>query len=304
MTTLIVPPRTILAANLACMGSMMIWALGLSSADLLTGPLPPLLLTAIRSALAALVLLALWLAVEGPAPMRAARWGQGIWVGGIGFGLGSFLMIFAQGLTNSTTVAIITAALPVVGIALECLFDGRKLRLSLIIGLLLSVLGGLIALKAGGDGLTIGLGALSGCASVLCYVWGSRATVRDFPAMSVLGQTTLTISGAALVTGFAALIATALGGPTPDWAAIGAREVGAMLLFSIGSLAIAHLLWITAVGRLGVGLAGLHMNSGPFYVMLILFAFGGVWNWPQAWGAVTVGLGVLIAQGILRLPGR
>jgi hypothetical protein len=36
--------------------------------------------------------------------------------------------------------------------------------------------------------------------------------------------------------------------------------------------------------------------------MLILFALGGLWNWPQAFAAALVGLGVLIAQGILPLP--
>ena len=38
--------------------------------------------------------------------------------------------------------------------------------------------------------------------------------------------------------------------------------------------------------------------------MLILFALGGVWNWPQAGAAALVALGVLIAQGILPLPFR
>jgi hypothetical protein len=38
--------------------------------------------------------------------------------------------------------------------------------------------------------------------------------------------------------------------------------------------------------------------------MLILFAFGAAWNWQQALGAAVVGLGVLVAQGIIPLNRR
>jgi hypothetical protein len=34
-------------------------------------------------------------------------------------------------------------------------------------------------------------------------------------------------------------------------------------------------------------------------MMLIMFALGGHWNWGQASAAALVGLGVLVAQGLL-----
>ena len=77
-----------------------------------------------------------------------------------------------------------------------------------------------------------------------------------------------------------------------------------IMLFGVGSLAISQLMWIVAVGHLGIGLASLHINATPFYVMLILFAFGGVWNWLQAFAAVVVAIGVLVAQGFFPLPRR
>jgi hypothetical protein len=48
-------------------------------------------------------------------------------------------------------------------------------------------------------------------------------------------------------------------------------------------------------------MSSLHINATPFYVMLILFALGGSWDWTQALAAAVVGLGVLIAQGIVPL---
>ena len=91
-----------------------------------------------------------------------------------------------------------------------------------------------------------------------------------------------------------------MGAPSPDWAAIGWPEFGGLLVFGMGSLAISQCLWIIAVGQLGIGAASLHMNAVPFYVMVMVFALGGAWNWWQAAGAAVVVLGVAVAQGMGR----
>ena len=61
-------------------------------------------------------------------------------------------------------------------------------------------------------------------------------------------------------------------------------------------MALSQAMWIASVGRLGIAVASFHMNLAPFYVMLVMLGMGGGWNWPQALGAVVVGLGVIIAQ--------
>ena len=63
-------------ANLMCMMSMLVWAVGLPAADLLIGPVPPLQLTAARMAMATLCLLPFWWWLEGSAVLRAANWGR------------------------------------------------------------------------------------------------------------------------------------------------------------------------------------------------------------------------------------
>jgi drug/metabolite transporter (DMT)-like permease len=66
---------------------------------------------------------------------------------------------------------------------------------------------------------------------------------------------------------------------------------------SVASIAIAQLLWIWGADRLGILFASLHMNVAPFYVMAIVVVFmGEQWVWGQAFGAIIVGVGVLIAQ--------
>ncbi len=91
------------------------------------------------------------------------------------------------------------------------------------------------------------------------------------------------------------------GGPAVDWSGIGPPEIAALVAASIGSIALSQTLWIVSVGLLGIGIASLHMNAVPFYVMLITFAMGGAWNWAQAAGAAIVVLGVCIAQGLIPL---
>ena len=287
--------------NLMCMMSMLVWAVGLPAADLLIGPVPPLQLTAARMAMATACLLPIWWWLEGSAVLQAARWWRGVWIGGISIGLGAFMLVVGQGLTDSVTVAVISAAMPVMGIAIEVLLDGKKITTKLVVGTLLSLAGGLMALGGVTGGTGLGLGALLCFGAVLLFTVGSRLTVTAFPQLTALGRTTITLTGATLATGVAAAVSLLLGAAGPNWAVLGLKEFGALALFSIGGLAISQMLWIASIGSIGIALASLHINATPFYVMIILFVLGGQWRWSQALAAAIVGLGVLVAQGLIPL---
>lgn len=297
------PPSSLPLAHLACAASMLVWAAGLPAADMLIPHMPALTLTAARMGLAALVLLPLWWLAEGSRAVLGAAWNRGLLIGAI-IVLGAFCLILGQARSDAVTVAIVSAAMPIIGMGIEVIFDGRRVTLSLILGMALSLLGGLIALQGGNDAAngTL-LGALLCLLSVVIFTVGSRITVTAIPNMTPLGRTTITLTGAgATALGMVAL-ATLFGLPPPDWSALGAPEAGAMLVYAIAGLALSQLLWIVSVGRLGIGLASLHINATPFYVMLILFALGGPWLWHQVLGAALVALGVLVAQGLLH-PAR
>jgi drug/metabolite transporter (DMT)-like permease len=286
-------------ANLLCVASMMVWALGLASGDLLTPHVPPLALAALRGGLAALFILPIWLAVEGWASLRDAPWGRAMVVGGVCLGIGALLLIYAQSLTDAVTVAIISATMPVVGIALECLLGGRKMTATLVAGLALSVVGGLVALGRTGGSLSLGLGALVAFGATLCFTWGSRATVTALPGMTALGRTAITVTTGGLVCCVAGGLGVLSVAPGPDWAAFGWPQVWALAAFGIGSLAVSQLLWIAAIRHLGIGIASLHMNAASFYVMLFVFPGSGAWDWQRTFGAAIVVLGVMVAQGMI-----
>lgn len=292
---------TPLQANLLCLTSMLVWAAGLPAAELLIGVIPPLPLTALRMVLASAALLPVWIAAEGWGALRATPWGRGVLIGSLMLGLAGVLLVVAQAASDPVTVAVISAAMPVLGIALETLLDGRRMTILLAVGLVLSIAGGLLAYAEAMGSFRLGLGAAAAFALIACYTLGSRLTVSQLPGLTPLGRTTLTLAGAAVSTSVAAGIGAAIGLPGPDWAAIGMREIGALLVFSWLSLSLTQLLWIAAVGHLGIGMASLHMNAAPFYVMIFLFLLGSDWNWMQALGAAVVAAGVLIAQSGPRL---
>ena len=292
---------SLLAANMICMFSMLIWAAGLPAADHLLTLMRPDQINPLRMALAALALVPFWAAVEGLAPLRRVNWIKGTAVGSL-IGLGAWFLIQGQALGGAVTAAVISATLPVVGITLELLFDGRKLTRALVIGLVLSLAGGVMALDLSGGGLSLGIGALLCFASVCSFALGSRLTVSAFPDQTPIGRTAVTIFGAAVASVTLYAVQLALGQPAPDFSQWGLGEIAAIGLFSVGSLGISQVMWIMSVERLGIGLSALHINAAPFYVMLILFALGAAWDWSQAFAAALVGVGVLVAQGILALP--
>lgn len=295
--------NSLLNANLICMASMLIWAAGLPAADLLIPLLIPEQLNALRMTLAGGFLVILWAALEGFGPLKRTNWLKGIAVGSL-IGLGAWFLIRGQALGGAVTAAVISSTLPVVGITLEVILDGRKITPALVIGLILSLIGGAMTLDPGGAaaGGSMVWGALLCFGSVVSFTIGSRLTVTAFPDETPVGRTAVTLFGAAVAALAVAGAQVATGADMPSFAAWGPKEIGAILLFSVGALGVSQIMWIMSVERLGIGLSALHINAAPFYVMLILFALGGVWSWPQALAAALVGLGVLIAQGILPLP--
>lgn len=294
------PKSSLLVANLICTASMVIWAAGLPAADYLIPLLAADQLTAMRMSFAALAILPLWALIEGFAPLRRVNWLKGLGVGGL-LGMGAWFLVLGQARGGAVTTAVISATLPLIGITIEVILDGRKMTRALCIGLALSVLGGFLALDFGKGGVSLGIGAVLCFLSVIFYAISSRMTVTSFPNETALGRTAVTLVGAGLATSVFALMGVGFAGySVPDFGTWGGAEWGAMAVFSVGSLAISQLLWIISVGRLGIGWSALHINAAPFYVMLILFALGGAWDWRQVGAAVLVVLGVLIAQGIIR----
>ena len=286
--------RTPLAGNALGMAAMVMWAAGFPAAEILLDDWPVLALIAARLLMAMAFLIPLWMLIEGPRVMLTANWGRGTIVGGIGFGLGTWFILAAQALTDPVTVAIIATSMPIAAAMIEIIRGDRRLTPRFATGLALSVLGGLVAVGQV-QVADLGLGAALAVTSAFLFAWGSDAAVRDLPDLTPLGRTTVTFGGALIL-----IAVIFVGAHTLGMAAVPVQvtvdHLGLLAIYAVAAMALSQVLWIAAVGRLGVAVASFHINTAVFYTMLIMLAFGATWNWFQALGAGIVVIGVLVAS--------
>jgi len=222
-------------------------------------------------------------------------WFKGFLIGATGFGIGSFLILVLQSLTSPVIAVLACATMPVFAVTLEIFFDGRKMTLWFFFGVILVLMGGYIASGAAFDNDGIGFAALIGLIGVALFGWGSRATVKNLPGMSTLGQTSVTSFGMAGISAVLYFFCYILG-LTETTSVITINHLGLVLIYGWLGLGISQIFWIMGISQLGIGIASFHLNAAPFYVMFILFLLGDSWIWYQAIGALIVILGVIIAQ--------
>ncbi|KIC45375.1 membrane protein [Ruegeria sp. ANG-S4] len=277
------------------MASMLTWAAGFPAAEILLQTWPPVALLAARLALAVAVMVPIWVLMDGPRRVLSARWGHAMVVGGVALGSGMFLLILAQKLTDPVTVAIIASCAPLVAALLELAAGTRRLRWNFALGVVVSIVGGLIATSALAPA-QLGLGAVCAVASTALFCWASMATARDFPELSQTGRTTITFIGGLGMAALLVFVSAQLGMDVMPTTAVDAQQAGMLVIYALISMGLSQVLFISSVGRLGVALSSFHINVAPFYVMVIMVVLGEDWNWTRALGAGIVAFAVILAQ--------
>ena len=288
----------IIKSNAILVAAISIFALGFPAAEFLLDDWDVVTIITVRNVFAFVLLFIIWIALEGSGVLRTANWIKGFWIGGIGFGIGSFLLLFVQSITSPVIAALAAATMPLAAVALEVILDGRKMTQWFLIGIILVLFGGFVATGATFDGINfdLRLGTLLVFIPAAIFAWGSRATVKNLPEMTSLGQATITTFGMvvfALVLYVICNLFFQFIGPYPE---ITIRHFGLLLIYAWFGFAISQILWIRGVRGLGIGIASFHLNALPFYVMLFLFLLGESWNWQQAIGAAIVTTGVILSQ--------
>ena len=292
------PQRNISLAvsNLTCIFASVFFATGFPALDILLGDWGIISVVLVRNALAFSLILLLWLITEGYKNLYKAKWLKGFIIGASGFGLGSLLLVVSQFLTSTFIAALAAALMPIAAITLEIFFDKRQVTVTFFIGLTFVIFGSIIILGENIFDVQFSMGLLIGLISVTFFAWGSRASVKYLPNESTLGRTSTTTFG---MFGFSFLVylvfayfnfgATGIPLITED-------HVKLLIVYSCFGLAISQILWIKGVQKLGIGIASLHLNITPFYVMIILFLMGYEWLWTQALGAAIIICGISLTQ--------
>ncbi|WP_233421970.1 DMT family transporter [Ruegeria profundi] len=284
-----------LSGNGLAVASMLTWAAGFPAAEVLLQTWPPVALFAARLALAVAIMVPIWLLIDGPSRVMRARWMRAMGVGGVGLGTGMFLIIVAQKLTDPVTVAIIASCAPLIATLLELASGTRRLRWNFALGVLVSIVGGLIATSAMAPA-QLGLGAALAIMSTGLFCWASMATARDFPELSQTGRTTITFVGGLVMASLLVFSAAQFGMDVLPSKPVDAQQLGMLVIYALISMGLSQVLFIASIGKLGVALSSFHINIAPFYVMVIMMMMGEEWNSTRALGAGIVALAVVLAQ--------
>lgn len=233
-------PR-IATGNALAVASMVAWAAGFPAAEMLLDTWHPVAITAARMALAVAVLLPLWIALDGWKAVASAHWGWGLPMGGLAFGGGAIAIVAGQALTDPVTVAIIVSASPLAGAVVERVLDGRRLSRGFALGLAASVLGGVVA-TGGAVPAGFGWGAVCAVLSCFLFTWGSHVTVRDFPDLSPLGRTSITLSGGLVFSALALGLSLAAGWVTLPPDLLDPVSLGYLAIYAFAALAFSQVL--------------------------------------------------------------
>jgi len=284
-------------ANGYCFFAALSWSFGFPAGTVLMADWDLLTLLLVRLVPSTIILLVVWWMLDGRLRLNKRIWAKGLAIGGIGFGFGSLLLLYGQQISNPVTPAIAAAMMPIMGAMLEVMLDRRRLTPMLILGILCAFIGGILAAGVRLSGINIGGGFFWCLSAIVLYAWATRATNLYLRDLSAMGQTTITLAGAALFAGMIWLIV--LGGVS-DQIRVGQIAGNTLIIifaFSILSAAVAQPFWIAGARGLGVAVASFHLNAVPVYVMAIMvYAFGEEWDEMRLVGAAIVGIGVLLAQ--------
>ena len=286
----------VLKSNLICIFSIVFYAMGFPAAEFLLDDWDVVSIIAARNTFAFILIFFIWILYEGFQEVRVAKWNKGFWIGAIGFGIGSFFVLLLQSITSPVIAALMVATMPVAAVTLEIFLDGRKMTRWFLFGIVLVLFGGFIASGANLKNDSIGLASFLGITGVGLFAWGSRATVKNLPGMSLLGQVAVTTSGMVGSAVFVYFVSSIFFDITESPSQITYEHLGLILIYACLAIGISQILWIKSVAQLGIGLSSFHLNAAPFYVMLMLFLLGNSWVWHQTLGAVIVISGVIIAQ--------
>lgn len=284
----------IVAGNSLAIGSMLFWAAGFPAAEALLQVWHPVTVILLRLLCVLCVLYAAWFWIEGRGAIQSAAWFRGVTIGILGFGTGAALLLFAQWYTDPVTVALIATTTPIMATLIEVVQGDRKIHFNFLIGLIASVIGGVVAV---GNTFTIdtGIGLFMAILSGALFSWTSDASVKQLPKLSTLGRTTVTFTGAAIFAAGLFAICWFFGvASLPK--SLSWSNAANLLIYSIAAMAISQIMFLGAVAKIGIALTSLHINIAPFYVMIFVVLFGGIWNTQVALGATLVAIGVIIAQ--------
>lgn len=245
-------------------------------------------------AIASLVVLTL---ISRRFPLRRDRpWGALIAMGFVGIVLGALLTTLGVYFSSGLSAAIISATNPISSALTAWALHRVPLTRAILVGALLSVAGGVLAVAAGQEGnLNFGLGEALIVLANMLWTGFSLALQHHLRGWSQLERATLTLTPAAICLVAISLLAhvTGLHRISIDLEITG---VIGILYLGIAPIAIGNFLWHWGVSRIGVNIASMYNNMIPITAVAVTLWFGVYPSWGQLIGGAVILAGVAYAQ--------
>ena len=284
--------------NLLAFLAMVLWATQFPSMAKVMETWHPILMTPFRLSASAIFLLFVLIVTGGAHHIQNARW-RDVWILGGGLlTLSTMFFVWGQKYAHPVTAAIIISLMPVISAILDILQKRAQVTAPIAIGITLAVAGGFITtLEPGTGGLSLGFmgGELFLLAAVVLFVVYTRETTVRLADISELAQSAFTLAAASVGAACVAAVAVLIGQAEPVYD-FSPTSVGIIVWVGAMAVGAAMALWFAAARRLGVTITSMHHNLVPFYVILISVAGGGAVLQNQAWGALLVLCGAVLAQ--------
>jgi len=281
---------------------MVLWATAFPVTEVLLRDWHPMLLVPARLVPGTIVILLITILAGQGKTIRQAPWGTLLLIGGLGMGVGTTPIVWAQDYSDAVTVSIIVTMMPLVSAVMGYFAGSERITFVLALGILCAIAGGvLISVKPDIGDVDLRGGELLALISVVLWAWFSRAAVTRLGDLPDLARAAFSMTAASLVV-VLATGAVLLSGTIEIRYDLSLPSVGLVLWLGVISNGLTMVFWMTASRHLGVTIAAIHLNGVPFYVILMALAVGGAIYTTQVWGACLVAAGALLAQLPRRKP--
>ncbi|WP_240497825.1 DMT family transporter [Thioclava sp. IC9] len=202
--------------------------------------------------------------------------------------------------SSPVTAALIMGTTPLTTNLLDALAQRRLPKGTAIVGMIVSFVGVAMTVGAfsgtrfsGGDILI-----LIGSIGWSLYSIGCRSWVREASAVET-ATWTMVFGAFGLV-----VISLFVGNPVQELVQSGSVTQLLVLYMALGGSVLAYLFWQVGISVRGPAATSVLFNLVPVAALLVAIAFGRMPGWQQILGVFVAILGVLLASGRLRLPGR
>ncbi len=270
----------------------LIWGVNFSVTKVAIAQMPALAFTAIRFALASLLLWAVLRVTEKPATLPAAALRRLVVLGVVGNTCYQLAFVLGLAHTSATNSSLILATVPTVVAVFAGLLGLERITPRMWLGIGLGMMGVVLVIATSGIEFSTETlrGDLLTVLAVLCwagYTVGLRKLPAGFSPLRVTAVTTIAGTPGLVVVGLPGLLRM-------EWGAVPATAWAALFYATVFSLVVAYLLWNRSVQAVGGTRTAIYMCVTP------LIAVGAAWVMLGEHARPLQGVGaVLIIAGVL-----